>query len=116
MPELRRTQAPAQSVRCLRPLERPRDRLGRRLSGPTTPDRRPARVSTSSRIAVDAMGGDEGLAVMLAGVARARRRFEGMKFILVGDEERIRAGLQNHPKLTAHSEIDRKSTRLNSSH
>src|SRR3546814_16761125 len=51
------------------------------------------------------MGGDEGLAVMLAGVARARRRFEGMKFILVGDEERIRAGLQNHPKLTAHSEI-----------
>ncbi|RIA43947.1 phosphate:acyl-[acyl carrier protein] acyltransferase [Hephaestia caeni] len=62
-------------------------------------------MSTSSRIAVDAMGGDEGLAVMLAGVARARRRFEGMKFILVGDEERIRAGLQNHPKLTAHSEI-----------
>src|SRR3546814_7286848 len=51
------------------------------------------------------MGGDEGLAVMLAGVARARRRFEGMKVILVGDEERIRAGLQNHPKLTAHSEI-----------
>src|SRR3546814_20983589 len=42
---------------------------------------------------------------MLAGVARARRRFEGMKFILVGDEERIRAGLQNHPKLTVHSEI-----------
>ncbi len=62
-------------------------------------------MSTSSRIAVDAMGGDEGLAVMLAGVARARRRFEGMKFILVGDEDQIRAGLQNHPKLTAHSEI-----------
>ncbi|MGN6621684.1 MAG: phosphate acyltransferase PlsX, partial [Sphingomonas sp.] len=39
----------------------------------------------SPRIAVDAMGGDEGLAVMLAGVARARRKFEGMKFILVGD-------------------------------
>ncbi|MCM8730951.1 phosphate acyltransferase PlsX [Hephaestia sp. GCM10023244] len=62
-------------------------------------------MSTNSRIAVDAMGGDEGLAVMLAGVARARRRFEGMKFILVGDEEKIRAGLENHPNLTAHSEI-----------
>jgi len=62
-------------------------------------------VTDSSRIAVDAMGGDEGLAVMLAGVARARRKFEGMKFILVGDETAIREGLKNHPNLTAHSEI-----------
>ena len=59
----------------------------------------------SPRIAVDAMGGDEGLAVMLAGVARARRKFEGMKFILVGDEAAIREGLEAHPNLTAHSEI-----------
>ncbi|MGN6269530.1 MAG: phosphate acyltransferase PlsX [Sphingomonas sp.] len=59
----------------------------------------------SSRIAVDAMGGDEGLAVMLAGVARARRRFEGMKFILVGDEAAIAEGLKSHPNLTQHSEI-----------
>src|SRR5690606_38104684 len=62
-------------------------------------------MTTSSRIAVDAMGGDEGLAVMLAGVARARRRFEGMQFILVGDEAAIREGLKSHPNLTAHSEI-----------
>lgn len=62
-------------------------------------------MNDNSRIAVDAMGGDEGLAVMLAGVARARRRFEGMKFILVGDEAAIRGGLENHPNLTAHSEI-----------
>ena len=62
-------------------------------------------MPNSSRIAVDAMGGDEGLAVMLAGVARARRRFEGMQFILVGDEAGIREGLKNHPNLTAHSEI-----------
>jgi glycerol-3-phosphate acyltransferase PlsX len=51
------------------------------------------------------MGGDEGLAVMLAGVARARRQFEGMQFILVGDEAQIRAGLETHPNLTAASEI-----------
>jgi glycerol-3-phosphate acyltransferase PlsX len=58
-----------------------------------------------SRIAVDAMGGDEGIAVMLAGAARARRRFEGMEFILVGDESQIREGLKTHPNLTAASEI-----------
>ena len=62
-------------------------------------------MTDSSRIAVDAMGGDEGLAVMLAGVARARRKFEGMKFILVGDEAAIREELKTHPNLTAHSEI-----------
>ena len=62
-------------------------------------------MTDSSTIAVDAMGGDEGLAVMLAGVARARRRFEGMKFILVGDEAQIAEGLKTHPNLTANSEI-----------
>ncbi len=62
-------------------------------------------MTIPSRIAVDAMGGDEGIAVMLAGVAMARRRFEGMQFFLVGDEARIRAGLANHPNLEAASEI-----------
>jgi glycerol-3-phosphate acyltransferase PlsX len=62
-------------------------------------------MTNSSRIAVDAMGGDEGIAVMLAGVAAARRRYEGMRFLLVGDETKIRAGLDAHPNLTAASEI-----------
>jgi len=62
-------------------------------------------VAKSPRIAVDAMGGDEGLAVMLAGVARARRQNEGMRFLLVGDETQIKAGLRNHPNLSAASEI-----------
>ena len=62
-------------------------------------------MSDSSWIAVDAMGGDEGLAVMLAGVARARRRHEGMRFLLVGDETAIKAGLATHPNLTQASEI-----------
>jgi glycerol-3-phosphate acyltransferase PlsX len=51
------------------------------------------------------MGGDEGLAVMLAGVARARRRFEGTRFLLVGDEARIAEGLKRHPNLSQSSEI-----------
>lgn len=62
-------------------------------------------MTSSARIAVDAMGGDEGLAVMLAGVARARRRYDEMRFLLVGDESAIRAGLAQHPNLTAASEI-----------
>lgn len=62
-------------------------------------------MTVPSRIAVDAMGGDEGVAVMLAGAARARRRFEGMEFLLVGDESRIRDGLKAHPNLAAACEI-----------
>jgi glycerol-3-phosphate acyltransferase PlsX len=59
----------------------------------------------SGWIAVDAMGGDDGLAVMLAGVVRARHQFEGMRFLLVGDEAAIREGLKAHPNLSQHSEI-----------
>ena len=62
-------------------------------------------MTDSSTIAVDAMGGDEGVSVMLAGVARARHRYEGMRFLLVGDEARIADGLKSHPNLSQNSEI-----------
>jgi glycerol-3-phosphate acyltransferase PlsX len=58
-------------------------------------------MSETSCIAVDAMGGDEGLAVMLAGVAAARSRDAEMRFILVGDEAAIAEGLKSHPTLEA---------------
>ena len=48
------------------------------------------------RIAVDAMGGDEGVRVMVEGAALARRRHDRFKFLLVGDEARIKAALDNH--------------------
>jgi len=57
------------------------------------------------RIAVDAMGGDEGVRVMVEGAALARRRHEDFKFLLVGDEPRIAAALDHHPNLRAASEI-----------
>ena len=57
------------------------------------------------RIAIDAMGGDEGVRVMIEGAALARRRHDRFKFLLVGDEERIKAALDNHPNLRAASEI-----------
>ena len=51
------------------------------------------------------MGGDEGVRVMMAGVALARRRHEGLRFTLFGDETRIKAALDNHPNLRAASEV-----------
>ena len=57
------------------------------------------------RIAVDAMGGDEGVRVMVAGAAIARREHDRFKFLLVGDETRIKAALDNHPNLRGASEI-----------
>ena len=57
------------------------------------------------RIAIDAMGGDEGPRVMVAGAALARHRHEGFQFLFVGDETLIRAALENHPNLAAASEI-----------
>ena len=62
-------------------------------------------LGSPPRIAIDAMGGDGGLAVMLDGVARARRQFEGSRFILFGEEAAIREGLKNHPNLAAASDI-----------
>lgn len=57
------------------------------------------------RIAVDAMGGDEGVRVMVEGAALARRRHDKFNFLLVGDRPRIEAALANHPGLTGASEI-----------
>ena len=57
------------------------------------------------RIAVDAMGGDEGVRVMIEGAALARRRHDRFKFLLVGDKARIEAALENHPNLKASSKI-----------
>src|SRR5690554_8164660 len=57
------------------------------------------------RIAIDAMGGDVGVRVMVAGAALARHRHEDFQFLFVGDETRIKAALANHPNLSAASEI-----------
>jgi glycerol-3-phosphate acyltransferase PlsX len=57
------------------------------------------------RIAVDAMGGDEGVRVMIEGAALARRDHDSFNFLLVGDCQRIEAALENHPNLRAASEI-----------
>ena len=57
------------------------------------------------RIAVDAMGGDEGVRVMVDGAAIARREYADFKFLLVGDETRIKRALDTHPGMAGASEI-----------
>ena len=57
------------------------------------------------RIAVDAMGGDEGVRVMVEGAALARRDHDSFKFLLVGDRARIEAALEEHPNMRGASEI-----------
>jgi phosphate acyltransferase len=62
-------------------------------------------VTNSPRIAIDAMGGDEGARVMVAGAAMVRERHPGLQFLLVGQEAQIKAALADHPGLDAVSEI-----------
>jgi phosphate acyltransferase len=57
------------------------------------------------RIAVDAMGGDDGVRVMVEGAALARRKHDRFKFLLVGDEARIKAALEKHPNMRGASDI-----------
>ncbi|MDY7098536.1 MAG: phosphate acyltransferase PlsX [Pseudomonadota bacterium] len=60
---------------------------------------------TLPRIAIDAMGGDEGVRVMVEGAALSRRDNDDFNFLLVGDETRIKAALDNHPNMRGASEI-----------
>ncbi len=60
---------------------------------------------TLPRIAVDAMGGDEGVRVMVEGAAIARRTHEDFQFLLVGDQPKIEAALEAHPGMRGASEI-----------
>jgi glycerol-3-phosphate acyltransferase PlsX len=56
-------------------------------------------MASSPRIAIDAMGGDTGPAVMVAGMARARRKDRSLRFDVYGDESRIGPELAKHQPL-----------------
>ena len=57
------------------------------------------------RIAVDAMGGDEGVRVMVEGAALARRQHDKFNFLLMGDSAQIERALEAHPGLAGAAEI-----------
>ena len=56
-------------------------------------------MAVSPRIAIDAMGGDIGPAVMIAGMARARRKDRSLRFEVFGDEAVIGPELAKHQAL-----------------
>ena len=58
-------------------------------------------MANSPRLAIDAMGGDKGLEVILAGVAEAHARWPDLQFELVGDESKITQGLTQNASLAA---------------
>jgi glycerol-3-phosphate acyltransferase PlsX len=62
-------------------------------------------MTDTPRIAIDAMGGDAGVAVTAEGAARALSLDPGLTFLMVGDEAAIAAALAPHPALKAASEI-----------
>ncbi|HEV2569967.1 phosphate acyltransferase PlsX [Sphingomonas sp.] len=62
-------------------------------------------MSSTPRIAIDAMGGDEGVPVMAAGASRALSADPALMFLLVGDEAAIAPVLAADAKLRAASEI-----------
>lgn len=57
------------------------------------------------RIALDAMGGDAGAAVVIPGAAISLGRHRDTEFLLVGDRARIEPELEKHPQLKAASKI-----------
>lgn len=56
-------------------------------------------------IALDAMGGDEGPAMVVPGAALAAERHPGFHFLLFGDEARIAPVLSKYPKLAKVAQI-----------
>ncbi|WP_106640256.1 phosphate acyltransferase PlsX [Allosphingosinicella vermicomposti] len=62
-------------------------------------------MGSSPRIAIDAMGGDVGPAILVAGAALAFERRDDLHFLIFGDESAIRAELAAYPALAAVCDI-----------
>lgn len=62
-------------------------------------------MSRAPRIAIDAMGGDVGAEVMVAGAAASRSDFPDLCFLFFGDETAIRAEIAKHKSLSDNVEV-----------
>ena len=63
------------------------------------------RPASAPVIALDAMGGDVGPDVVIAGAELARERYPGIRFRLYGQEAPIRAALARAPRVAAEAEV-----------
>ncbi|MEO6433371.1 MAG: phosphate acyltransferase PlsX [Sphingomicrobium sp.] len=66
-------------------------------------------------IAIDAMGGDGGPTVMIAGAERALRSDSALNFHFYGDEQLIAPELKAHKKLQAHSVVHHSADSISAS-
>src|SRR5690348_15835366 len=57
------------------------------------------------RIAIDAMDGDSGTAVMIAGAAKALRKDKSLQFTFYGDEAQVRDEIERYVILRGHYSI-----------
>jgi glycerol-3-phosphate acyltransferase PlsX len=62
-------------------------------------------MSTSVRIALDAMGGDHGPSVVIPGAAHALKTRPDIQFLLYGDEAKLAPYLAQHPELKGCSRV-----------
>jgi phosphate acyltransferase len=62
-------------------------------------------MDAAPRIAIDAMGGDDGPAAMVAGITRAWRKDRSLRFIVFGDEPAVRQQVDRHPGVSSAVEI-----------
>jgi len=62
-------------------------------------------MASSMILALDAMGGDHGPEVVVPGAALSLGRHRELRFILTGDEARIKACLDEHPALRERTQI-----------
>ena len=62
-------------------------------------------MSTSVRIALDAMGGDHGPSVVIPGAAHALKTRPEIEFLLYGDEAKLAPYLAQHAELRARSRV-----------
>lgn len=61
-------------------------------------------MSEQYRIALDAMGGDHGLSVVVPAALKALQQYNDIKLILVGDEAQIKTSLEQH-QASAHDRL-----------
>lgn len=62
-------------------------------------------MASPKTIALDAMGGDHGPDVVVAGAALSLQRHPGLSFVFCGDEARIKAVLAQHPSLEKRARV-----------
>jgi len=62
-------------------------------------------VTRDLTIALDGMGGDHGPAVVLEGAEAAHIRHPNIRFLIFGDEAKLKTALEKHPRVAAASEI-----------